>query len=223
MKPILSSAEAGSTNLLETVPRAALRSTSFRCACPGLNSVAGDAGSLRGSCPSLVFFSVLSITLFLFAGCSKSNQPMTNAPSRAVPNVRSSADVVKVRALPFSLAAGAGQDLIVILSISPGFHVNANPATFPYLIATDVTSKGTEGISVGKSVYPVSEKKKFQFAEELLAVYEGEAPIRVPLRAESNAARGTRSLPIDVRVQACDQEECFPPDTLHTTIAVEVK
>ena len=140
-----------------------------------------------------------------------------------MPNVRSSADVVKVRATATSIPAGGSNDAIVILSISPGFHVNANPATFSYLIATEVTSGGTQGISTGKSVYPVPEKKKFQFAEEPLAVYEGEAPIRVPLRAEANAAKGARSLPINVRVQACDQEKCFAPDTMHATIPVEVK
>jgi len=179
--------------------------------------------SLSGSYSSLLLFSAISLTLFFFAGCSKSNQPLTDAQSPAVSNVRSSADVVKIRSLPFSIAAGAGQELIVILTISPGFHVNANPATFSYLIPTEVTSTGTEGISTGKAVYPVPEKKKFQFAEEALAVYEGEAPIRVPLRAEASAAKGPRSLPLNVRIQACDQEKCFPPDTLHTTIAVEVK
>ncbi len=42
----LSPAKAGSGILFATVPRAALRSTSFRYAGPGLNSAAGCAGSL---------------------------------------------------------------------------------------------------------------------------------------------------------------------------------
>ncbi len=41
----LSPAKAGSGIILAAVPRAALRFTSFRFACPGLNSVAGYAGS----------------------------------------------------------------------------------------------------------------------------------------------------------------------------------
>ena len=45
---ILSPAKAGSDFLFGQVPRAALRFTSFRYACPGLNSAAGYAGSLSG-------------------------------------------------------------------------------------------------------------------------------------------------------------------------------
>src|SRR5712671_4699373 len=41
-RQILSPAKAGLGFILATGPRAALRSTSFRFACPGLNSVAGS-------------------------------------------------------------------------------------------------------------------------------------------------------------------------------------
>jgi hypothetical protein len=108
------------------------------------------------------------------------------------------------------------------LSISPGYHVNANPATFPYLIATQVTPGAVEGITSDKPVYPPAEKKKFAFAEEPLAVYEGQAQIKLPLRADAKS-KGPVTVPIDVRVQACDQEKCFPPDTLHLTIPADVK
>jgi hypothetical protein len=42
----LSPAKAGLEIFSRCVPRAALRSTSFRCACPGLHSAASFAGSL---------------------------------------------------------------------------------------------------------------------------------------------------------------------------------
>jgi len=69
----------------------------------------------------------------------------------------------------------------------------------------------------------LAKRKKFQFADQPLAVYEREAPIKLILRAEKNAASGTRSLPITVKVQACDEEKCFPPATLNSTISVTVK
>ncbi len=112
---------------------------------------------------------------------------------------------------------------MVTLSISPGFHVNANPATFSYLIATEVTAGKVEGITVGKPAYPAALKKQFQFAEQPLAVYEAEAPIKLNLRADRNAASGPRALPITVMVQACDEEQCFPPATINLTISVTVK
>jgi len=117
-------------------------------------------------------------------------------------------------------APGQGSVEIVIV-IEPGYHVNANPATFSYLIPTELTAEKVDGLEIGKPIYPVAEKKTFQFAPDPLAVYEGEIKIKLPLRVIPS--NGSKQLPVNMRVQACNQEECFPPDTLHTTIAVEVK
>ena len=163
---------------------------------------------------------------FALVGCSRPNPSVANvAPSSTspAPGIYSSADIVKAPSTAASVPAGGNVDATVTLSISAGFHVNANPATFSYLIPTEVTTGTIEGITAGKPVYPVAVKRKFQFANEPLAVYEGNAQIRLPLRAEKNAAKGVRSLPVYVRVQACDREQCFPPATLTTTMAVEVK
>jgi len=78
-RQILSPAKAGSGILFGQVPRAALRSTSFRFAGPGLNSVAGYAGSL-----SLV---LLSLTI----ACGRkepTNNPelATQSPAATVEN-----------------------------------------------------------------------------------------------------------------------------------------
>ena len=168
---------------------------------------------------------LLSLSLLFAYGCNKPhvNESQPSNTPQVVPYVRSSADVVKVQAATVSIPAGGNTDATVSLSISPGFHVNANPATFSYLISTEITPGKIDGITAGKAVYPAAAKKKFPFADQPLAVYEGDVHIKLALRAEANAARGARSLPFDVRVQACDNEQCFPPDTLHATIAVEVK
>jgi len=171
---------------------------------------------------------LLSCLLLGFLAACSGNRPTTSGgPPPGAPGpsaaIASSADVVKVRAASTSFSAGGQIDADVLLSISSGFHVNANPATFPYLIATQVTPGKAEGISAGTPVYPGAVKKKFQFAEQPLAVYEGEIVIKLPLRAEKSAAAGPRSLPIAVRVQACDKEQCFPPATVNTAISIEVK
>jgi hypothetical protein len=173
----------------------------------------------------------VGITCLLFviglAACN-GGRPATNGgppanASSSPPPIANSGDVVKVSAAGVSIQAGGKVDANVVLSISSGFHVNANPATFPYLIATEVTPGKVEGINVDSPGYPGAEKKKFQFADQPLAVYEGEVQVKLSLRAEKNAASGSRSLPIAVRVQACDDEKCFPPATVNTTISVEVK
>lgn len=170
--------------------------------------------------------SCLLLVIFL-AACggnspgTPSGSPSTAGPSRVA--VSSSADVVRISTAPVSITQDTPADATVTLSISPGYHVNANPATFPYLIATDVKASKVDGIAVSTPIYPAAEKKKFQFAEQPLAVYEGEVRVKLNLRTEKTAAAGPRSLPIAVRIQACDNEQCFPPATLNATIAVDVK
>jgi hypothetical protein len=173
---------------------------------------------------SLPFSLLLVLAL---AGCKHGIHSGTGgrspASSPTPARVSSSVDVVKVRAADVSIPAGSNADATVTLSISPGYHINANPATFSYLIPTALDPGKVEGVIAGKPIYPVAQKKKFQFADEPLAVYEGEVQIRLPLRVEVKAGKGARSLLVDVRVQACDSEKCYAPDTLKTMIVADVK
>jgi hypothetical protein len=143
-------------------------------------------------------------------------------PSATAAEVSSSAQVVNISTHPVQSAPGGSTDAIVTLAITPGYHVNANPATYPYLIATEVKPGNSEGITVGAPTYPTATKQKFEFAEEPLAVYEGNIEIKLPLKISATSA-GERTLAITVRIQACDTEKCFPPATINTRIPVEVK
>lgn len=165
------------------------------------------------------------MTLVLVVGCKTNAPTVSNSPpvTAASPALSSSAAVVKVRAEPAVVHAGAMVNATIMLTIAAGFHVNANPATFSYLIPTEVTGEGSAKINVGKTIYPAAQTRKFQFAEKPLAVYEGETQITLPLQVTAAAGPAAESIPIKVRVQACDNEQCFPPATLNTTLSVEVK
>jgi hypothetical protein len=101
--------------------------------------------------------------------------------------------------------------------------VNANPATFPYLIATTVTAGDSKGMTIGKPVYPAALMKQFSFEKQQLSVYEGATTIKLPLQAAGNAEKGLQSIPLTVRVQACDDAACYAPATLNVPLAVTVK
>ena len=162
--------------------------------------------------PTVVFIILFALAI---EACQKSSAP---TQSQATPDdVSSSAQVVKVVShfIPKSTSAPAN----VELEITPGFHVNANPATFPYLIATEVQPGKVEGITVGKIEYPAGVAKKFEFADQPLSVYEGKVTIPIPFSVALDA-KGQRMLPLKLRVQACDTEKCFPPSTLESAIAI---
>ena len=164
---------------------------------------------------------VIALTILFLAGCSKPAPNQGPAPSQTSQReVRSSADVVSFGGTGTAMSGDNNGDALVMLNIEPGYHVNANPATYPYLIATEVTAGKVEGIEVGKAAYPPAKKQKFEFADEPLAVYEGQVEVRLPIKV---ASKGSRSLPLTVRIQACDHEKCFPPASLNTNVSVEVK
>ena len=56
------------------------------------------------------------------------------------------------------------------LDIEAGFHVNANPASFDFLVPTQVTFTGIQPLVVR---YPPATALRSSFAPDVLKVYEG--------------------------------------------------
>jgi len=190
---------------------------------------AGYTGSLSALIRGQFYYAIILSLIVCFGfGCNRGSNGITSGtggspPSSATPGqVSSSAEVVKITTDTLLASAGASSEAVVKLAITPGYHVNANPATYPYLIATEVKPGNSEGITAGAPTYPTAMKQKFEFAEEPLAVYEGNIEIKLPLKISATSP-GERTLPITVRIQACDTEKCFPPATINTKIPVEVK
>ena len=109
------------------------------------------------------------------------------------------------------------------LEIKNGYHVNANPPSFPYLKATELQITPAEGISVQFMKYPDPLTKKFAFAEKPLAVYEGETTLKASIKAEKSAKPGTHNLSAKLSVQACDEAVCYAPGTMDITVPVNIK
>jgi DsbC/DsbD-like thiol-disulfide interchange protein len=152
------------------------------------------------------------------ANNTSSNQDAGDAGVKTPP-----ADIVRAEATGLEIAAGGAAEASVRVIISDGYHISANPATLSYQIATQITVEPDDLFTMGKPVYPPSITKKFDFEPQPFAVYEREAVIKLPLRAKAGASAGPHSLRAKVRVQACDDQACYPPRTLNTSIPVTVK
>ncbi|HEX2269620.1 MAG TPA: protein-disulfide reductase DsbD domain-containing protein [Pyrinomonadaceae bacterium] len=153
------------------------------------------------------------------AGCAKP-QPASNTDQK--PEVTSTG-VVKATALETNITGGESAEAVVRLKIDHGYHVNANPPSFAYLIPTQLELTPPAGISVESISYPNALTKKFSFSEQPLAVYEGEADVKVRLRAEKSTAAGVHNLSAKLRVQACDDQVCYAPGSIDLTIPVSIK
>lgn len=174
-----------------------------------------------------------ALTAFALIACGKADNPAskdaatntaTSAPAQSsTTEIMSSASVVRVEAAATEAAAGGTADATVKLTITDGYHVNANPPSMAYLIPTELSVEPGEGITALKPVYPPSVTRKFAFSETPLAVYEGEATIKLPLKIAEKAVKGVRDLKARVRVQACDDKACYKWSMIETSIPVTVK
>jgi len=169
--------------------------------------------------------SVVILLLILSVSCTKQSSS-TDAPNAAKPTAsqpESSVDFVKASAHPVEIKRNESAEAIVEIRIDSGYHVNANPPTFPYLKATEFELVPTQGISVNFIVYPDPITKTFGFAEKPLAVYEGTTNIKVNLKADKAAPAGSQNLSGKLRVQACDDQVCYAPGTLAVSIPLSIK
>jgi hypothetical protein len=119
------------------------------------------------------------------------------------------------RNVPFQIA--------VVMTIRPGFHVNAREKSEDYLIATDLKFDLPVGFTAGEVAYPRGTLHTFSFAKDKpLNIYEGTVTLRVPLAASSAASLGPQRLAFKLRYQACSNEACLPPVTLPVEATVNI-
>jgi hypothetical protein len=180
---------------------------------------------------SIRIASLYLIFLLLASGCSTpvrnsaTQSPATPAATPALTEDKlvRSVDVVKTVTQPVELAAGGSGEAVVRLTIQNGYHINANPPTYPYLIATVLAAPPANGVSLGNVSYPKPLNRQFVFAEKSLAVYEGDTEVKATVKADKSAQRGQQSLAATLRVQACDEAVCYAPGTLDLVIPVSIK
>ena len=160
--------------------------------------------------------------LFLLA-CLPLVVACTKPAANKEPPQVSSTSVVKVRSEEVTLAKGASADAVVRLNVQNGYHVNANPASFSYLIPTELKVAPASGVSVDFVTYPDPVTRTFSFADEPLKVYEGDTSVKAKLKAAPSAETGKHNLSAQLRVQACNDQVCYPPGQIEVTIPVTIK
>lgn len=170
---------------------------------------------------------VLSVVMTACSRSENKESATTEKPtaetSKASPPEGPPADVVQASASQVDMTTSGSAEATVNVKIANGYHINGNPASHKFLIATTLDVESSPGMTVGTPSYPKAISKKFSFANEPIMVYESEVDIKQPLRADAGSAKGTRNLRAKLRVQPCDDTVCYPPRTLEVSIPVSVK
>src|SRR6516225_8133515 len=106
-------------------------------------------------------------------------------------------------------ARRAGDALLITLHIDPGYHINANPASDDYLIATSVAFAGPVPERI---VYPSGIPFKPAFADKPIEVYEGTVVVTASFTTE--VLERAHDLGFRVTAQACTKVICLPPNDI---------
>ncbi|HEU0251946.1 MAG TPA: protein-disulfide reductase DsbD domain-containing protein [Pyrinomonadaceae bacterium] len=159
---------------------------------------------------------------WLTLACSRPAATNSNATANEPPQI-ASVDVVEATPATTTLTRGESTDALVPIKITHGYHVNANPPSYPYLKPLELQVQPATGVSVEFITYPDPLTKKFAFAEKPLAVYEGDTTVKIRLKADKSATPGQHNLSAKLRVQACDDKVCYAPGEENLIVPVNVK
>lgn len=110
----------------------------------------------------------------------------------------------------------------VVLDIPKELHINANRTADENLIPTVLYVEAPKGVRVHSLTYPPHVTRKFGFSDEPLNVYEGRTVLRFSFNVPSNFSLGVMDLKARVRLQSCNERECFPPTTREVKMSIEV-
>lgn len=117
---------------------------------------------------------------------------------------------------PSDQPAQSGGRLMVEIAMAPGWHINAHRPLQDYLIPTTLTAVEGRGWRLGEPSYPEPEVLRLGFQREPLALYQGQLRIEATYAPEDAAAHAEGSPPIvlNLRLQACNDHLCLPPESL---------
>jgi len=160
-------------------------------------------------------FLVLMI-LFLFLGIG-----MAVAPAGAqIPKQKKATFVLSADNTAYD--AGKPARVAALVTIEPGWHVNAHKPTFEYLIPTVLTLKLPAGWLPQETRYPAAEMKTFSFEKVPLAVYAGDVVIVTQTQVPAGTKPGAYPVEAALRYQACNDSQCLPPVTAEAKIQITV-
>jgi suppressor for copper-sensitivity B len=117
---------------------------------------------------------------------------------------------------------GSTAQAAALVTIEPEWHVNSNKPTFDYLIPTELKLELPQGWPLAEVQYPQHEMQKFAFADEKLAVYDGDVVILARFAVPEAAKTGTVPVVAKLRYQACNDSQCLPPVTTEAKLDLKV-
>jgi hypothetical protein len=117
---------------------------------------------------------------------------------------------------------GGGYTAIVSVEVRDGFHIQADSVVDEFLIPTRVVLAGNTGFELGPVVFPAEREFTMEGVGVPWRVFDGSFDILVGLRSLGEPPAGKVStVGAELKYQACDRRQCYPPRTVEFEIPVE--
>lgn len=111
----------------------------------------------------------------------------------------------------------------LVMNFSKGWHANANPAGGDYLIPTEAIPVDAPEVTFGEIVYPKGDLLIIEsLGETPVPVYHDKVAIGIQASLSETAHLGEKTLPLQLKYQACSDETCLLPKTITVDVPINV-
>lgn len=122
--------------------------------------------------------------------------------------------VSQVPVSPLTIHPGKTATVTLTFRVAGNFHINSHKPLDELLMPTTLSLSPPTEIMISKVTYPEGELLNFPFSpESKLSVYSGDFKITALVRAARDMPKGTFRVHGDLKFQACNDRQCFPPKT----------
>lgn len=108
------------------------------------------------------------------------------------------------------------------LHVNHGFHVNSHTPGDELLVPTTLHFDMPQGFLITSLRYPAGEQFSLPMLTQKLNVYTGAFVVSGELHAPASASAGLQHVRGEVKYQACDNRQCFPPKSTSFDFNVQV-
>jgi len=127
-------------------------------------------------------------------------------------------------ASPVVVSPGHVGHVTLVFRVGEGFHINSHKPLDELLLPTVVKLDPPTDIMIANIEYPDGEMLSFPFSpESKLSVYSGEFRVTAAVRPTAAMPHGTFRVHGDLRFQACNNRQCFPPKKIPVQFDVKVE
>lgn len=146
---------------------------------------------------------------------ARSRLPLPMAEAKNLRRLWVAANVDKIK-------PGSKFQVAVVFEIADHQHLNSNKPLIPGLIPTEVFNDATEGLVIGRPVFPPGAVKKSVIGE--MSLYTGRAVVVLPVEADRQIEAQELRISGVVTYQSCDDEtlSCHPPTAAEWELTLPV-